>query len=706
MLLTVQLTHEVSQGHLLRAVLGALGSLAIAVLVYGGLVYQLARWGHFRRLLSAEVADPADQDELFEPDAEPGKLTVLIPSYREDMAVVRQTVLSAALQDYPDRRVVILVDDPPAPDAPGHVAALDAVRGLPAQVHALVADPARELAEEAHAFARRTGHSTDVPQDLLVEEARWVEDLYERTAHWFDRQFEAEHAEDHTARLFSRLTFGARAIACRERAAEVAASRTAGTLTLGRLRRDHQRLACLFAVEVTVFERKRYANLSHEANKAMNLNSYIGLLGRRWQEVHRPDGVHLEPVPAPTRSPRPAPADPQTVIEVPASRWLLTLDADSLLVHDYSARLVQAMSRPEQVRTAVMQTPYSAVPGAPGPVERTAGATTDVMHVVHQGTTHFDATYWVGANALLRTDALADIATTEQEGSKEVTRFIQDRTVIEDTESTVDLVDAGWRLHNYPARLAYSATPADYGSLLIQRRRWANGGLIILPKLLRSYRRSGLRGRTAEAVMRVHYLISIATANLALLFLMFVPLELDVPVALLVGTSVPYFALYARDLRLMGRRRRELLEVYALNLLMLPVNLGGVVMSVRQALTGRRIPFGRTPKVSDRTAAPALYVASTLVLLALWAVGATVDAVAGRDLHAVLGGANAVLLAVAVTRYIGWRHALGDLTAPLKGRLRRGSSVRDDGECPGELAADPGAGPQAVVPIHAVRDAA
>ena len=58
-------------------------------------------------------------------------------------------------------------------------------------------------------------------------------------------------------------------------------------------------------------------------------------------------------------------------------------------------------------------------------------------------------------------------------------------TLIEDTESSVDLAARGWRLENYPERLAFSATPPDFGALLIQRRRWANGGLLILPKLLR-----------------------------------------------------------------------------------------------------------------------------------------------------------------------------------------------------------------------------
>lgn len=65
------------------------------------------------------------------------------------------------------------------------------------------------------------------------------------------------------------------------------------------------------------------------------------------------------------------------------------------------------------------------------------------MHVVHQGTSRYNAAYWVGANALLRTAALDDIAERDVERGYPVTRFFQDRTVIEDTESNIDLVRAG-----------------------------------------------------------------------------------------------------------------------------------------------------------------------------------------------------------------------------------------------------------------------
>jgi cellulose synthase (UDP-forming) len=97
-----------------------------------------------------------------------------------------------------------------------------------------------------------------------------------------------------------------------------------------------------------------------------------------------------------------------------------------------------------------------------------------MQYIVHQGFTPHHATYWVGANALLRKSALEDIATSAREGPVEVRKFIQDRTVIEDTESSIDLVRRGWALHNHPERLAFSATPPDYGALIVQRRRWAN----------------------------------------------------------------------------------------------------------------------------------------------------------------------------------------------------------------------------------------
>ena len=94
-------------------------------------------------------------------------------------------------------------------------------------------------------------------------------------------------------------------------------------------------------------------------------------------------------------------------------------------------------------------------------LERIAGATTDLQYIVHQGVTRYRAAYWVGANVLLRLTALRDIEHQVCERGHAVPVFIHDRTIIEDTELTVDLISRGWTLYNYPAHLAYSATPPD-----------------------------------------------------------------------------------------------------------------------------------------------------------------------------------------------------------------------------------------------------
>ena len=89
--------------------------------------------------------------------------------------------------------------------------------------------------------------------------------------------------------------------------------------------------------------------------------------------------------------------------------------------------------------------------------------------------------------------------------------------------------------------------------------------------------------------------------------------------------------LYGRDLVLCGYRATDLLRVYALNLVLLPVNLAGIVGSLRQAITGRPIPFHRTPKLADRTAVPAVIVLANYALVGWWAFGATMSVLAGSE---------------------------------------------------------------------------
>jgi cellulose synthase/poly-beta-1,6-N-acetylglucosamine synthase-like glycosyltransferase len=621
-------------------------AVALSTLVYGSLVYFLTRRGYLLRR-RVHLDSPLDELASFARLAGNPAL-VLVPSYREERRVVRQALLSVALQEYEGLRAVLLIDDPPSPETPEQAELLAAARRLAAEVAAELEEPRRHL-ERALASLDREGVSGEEGASALAA-------LYKWAAGWLEAKAEAEPVVDHSDRFFAQTVLRERAQRLR-----ATASRLGSMAPVGSEWCEHRRLlACLFAVELESFERKGHPGLSHEPNKAMNLNAYLSLIGRPSGELPGSVAAELE-------------AAGQAGVADAA--YVVTLDADSILLPFYVARLVGVLEEPGNERVAIAQTPYSSIPGAGSRLERTAGATTDLQYVIHQGFTAYRATFWVGANAVIRKRALDQIATESIEHGVRVRRYVHDRTVIEDTESSVDLAAAGWTLVNYPERLSYSATPPDFGALTVQRRRWANGGLIILPKCLRYLTAGpGRVGRLAEAFLRTHYLASIAASNAAFLVLLLCPIDERLGPPWMVLLGLPYMLLFARDLGLAGHRARHVLDVAALNLVLLPVNLGGVAKSLQQATLRRKTPFGRTPKVVGRTPAPALYVLGVYGFVALTAGVTVAAAAAGEWWHAGFALATLALTAYGALRFVGVRNAVTDIRLGLPTRRRRAAA--------------------------------
>ena len=619
-------------------------SAVLLVLISGNLVYLVSRLGYLVRRRDHEAPPLDDLIEDHWDDAEP--IAVLVPSYKEDERTIRQTLMSAALQHHPNLRVTLLLDDPQDTRATNDARQLAKARRVPAEVDAMLAKPRAIVERAAENMRRRI--DDDVSTDR--RELRELLHAFDALISWASAQAARTPVRDHTDAHFVRVTWE-RQRDLLERRARHLATALGGDIVVGReaIAREYGRLRDAYTVDISIFQRKRYRNLSHEPNKAANLNAYIDLLGSTVTEVEREDGLYLERRAA------------QGAIAIPEATYVLTLDADSMLDPEYALRLASVLAAPGNERVAVVQTPYSAIPNASNVLERIAGATTDIQYIVHQGFTWCGATFWVGANALLRTAALRDIRTETVEDGLVVPRYIQDRTVIEDTESTIDLAARGWELHNVPVRMAWSATPPDFGALLIQRSRWANGGLLIVPKLVR-HLLTHARSRLAipSFLVRLHYLTSIATGSVGLVTLLFLPLGTEMNSVWLPLTAVPYFVIYWRDLVANGYRHGDILRVFAFNLMLVPVHIAGVAKSLQQAITGERIPFGRTPKVSGRTAAPRWAVVALWAMLAWCLMAMTFDAAAGRWGHAGITSIGASGLAYAVTRYIGIRASIDD----------------------------------------------
>ncbi len=618
---------------------------ALLSLFYGNIVYQLTRLGQIRRHLARHVG--GNHHAALQDAKNPARVSILVPSYKEQIPVVMQTLLSAALSEYPDRRVTLLIDDPPD-NSGADLIALNATRDLVMELDDFFGRAAQRFhaAAEAHDVRARSS-------DFVIESEReTLAGLYEEAAEFvrvLGRRYaeRAQPAFAHADEVFTGEIIGRLVREHRERAANI---RNGEELEPERIRRAYRRLACLFAVPIDCFERKRFGNLSHAPNKAMNLNSYIGLIGRAFRVAKGRDGV---PLLAECR-------ESQADLVVAGADYIITIDADSIILPDYIVKLVSIMEADPSI--AIAQTPYSAYPNPPSVLERVAGATTDIQYLVHQGFTAYNATFWVGANAVLRFAAIDEIRTVTEERGYAVPVFIQDKTLIEDTGSTIDLVARGWRLHNHPERLAYSATPSDFGALVIQRRRWANGGLIIFPSVLELWRgRGSLRAGGLETFVRSHYLLSPALANISLLLLLVIPFGREFSNIWFPIAAAPYYLLYGRDLARSGYKWWDILRVYALTLLLIPINLAGVYRSLEQMVTGRKSAFARTPKIDGRTAAPASHLLALWALLALAIVSAVTNLWFGSVLFFSFSAINAAFFLYGLLNLIGWRETVADI---------------------------------------------
>ncbi|MBH0131096.1 glycosyltransferase family 2 protein [Salinibacterium sp. NK8237] len=631
--------------------------IVVTFLTFSALMYLIARHGAFQRFRAHARVPRAELDRHFADNQ--GSITVLVPSYSEEPDVVRATLWSACLQEYPSLSVVLLLDDPPFPDDPDAAAQLSKSRQLTEEIQRELAAPRARFADALSVFESRLRQQ----RPMGITELADLAGQYQWASAWLENKADNEQRIDHVDEFFVAQVLQGLAGELQLTADALGAALDENMVPPAtRLHELYRRLARTFDAELSTFERKLYASVSHEANKAMNLNAYIGLMGGNYRPEETPDGTVLRPVS------HAGAGD----LSIPDSEYLLTLDADSLLLRDYCLRLVYLLEQKDNARVAVTQTPYSSFRGASTRIERLAGATTDLQHILHQGKSYYGATFWVGANAVIRKAALDDIVETETEGGFTVKRYVQDRTVIEDTESSIDLGTHGWTLVNYPERLSYSATPPDFGSLVVQRRRWANGGLLIMPKLMRQMRERRARGETVpwtEFFLRVNYMTSITWASFGLVFLLAYPYDsrLLSPVVLL--AAVPYFLAMGSDLRYSGYKFSDIFRIYGFNLILLPVNLAGVLKSLEQAITSKKIPFARTPKVRNRTATPLLYVIAPLIIIGFSAFTFWRDLNAGNWGNAAFAAFNTILAGLALVSYIGIWNAIVDIwigvTSPL-----------------------------------------
>jgi cellulose synthase (UDP-forming) len=621
-------------------------TLTMFFLTLSALTYLIARQGALQSFKKHVRTPQRLLDEHFA--AQKSSITVLVPSYSEEVQVIRMTLLSAALQEFSDINVVLLLDDDPFNIKPEEKERMEQTTALPGEIESMLSEPYLKAKEVLAHIRKGQFRSSKAVIETIAAQYIW-------SAEWLEREAEKELIGDHVDVFFAEEVLRGLAADLRKAGEEmVALFKNDVQFSESRIEQLCNRLVWIFGVKVSLFERKRYISLSHERNKAMNLNSYIGLMGGMYHTEETCEGAILMQTDDESK------AD----LIVRDTDFILTLDADSVLLREYCSRLVYLLQQSNNKDVAVVQTPYSSFRGASSRLERLSGATTDIQHIIHQGMSYYNATFWVGANAVIRRQALEDIVESEFVGGFEIKRYVQDHTVIEDTESSIDLALKDWRLLNYPERLSYSATPPDFGSLVVQRLRWANGGLLIFPKLLKLCHKRKHEGRPIskiEFLIRSNYMVSIAWSSIGLVFLLAYPYDGRLLSPLVLLAALPYFVAMSMDLKYCRYNYSDIFRIYGFNLILLPVNIAGSLKSLQQAITTKKIPFARTPKVKNRTATawPYLVAPLMIVIFSLFTLWRNIE---GQNWgNAAFAGFNAFAASWAIVAYIGVRNMIVDL---------------------------------------------
>jgi len=168
----------------------------VTFLTFSALMYLVARLGAFERF-SKHVRVPHSVLENHFNKSNSG-ITVLVPSYDEEPSVIRKTLFSAAIQEYPHKKVVLLLDDNPNPTTPEALERLNQTRAIAKEIQDTLSIPYKRFNSAFEYFEKNTINSVAVPSKVIHELSKqywWAADYLFKLA-------EQEKLEDHVDVFF------------------------------------------------------------------------------------------------------------------------------------------------------------------------------------------------------------------------------------------------------------------------------------------------------------------------------------------------------------------------------------------------------------------------------------------------------------------------------------------------------------------------
>ena len=131
----------------------------------------------------------------------PPPITILVPAFKEDISVITMALLSCTFQEYPRKRIVLLIDNPPDPQSPNDKKLLDATRKLPEYIAGMLKPMNNIITEEWTQFESKK-HQMNCAEAAQVQSA-----LFRDVATWFEKlSQEIPYTRSHGTLLCNRDT--------------------------------------------------------------------------------------------------------------------------------------------------------------------------------------------------------------------------------------------------------------------------------------------------------------------------------------------------------------------------------------------------------------------------------------------------------------------------------------------------------------------